>query len=75
MQLRSGIRTLNAHEDILPKLYDLTHYTILENEEILEAQFMNTPGMRHTDRPLSPRERLPKSAPRIDPRDCLRDSL
>ena len=49
MQLRSGIRTLNAHEDILPKLYGLAHYTILENEEILEAQFMNTPGMRHTD--------------------------
>jgi hypothetical protein len=49
MQLRSSIRTLNAHEDILPKLYGLTHYTTLENEEILEAQFMNTPGMRHTD--------------------------
>jgi len=45
MQLRSSIRTLN--EDIFPKLYGLN--TILENEEILEAQFMNTPGMRHTD--------------------------
>jgi hypothetical protein len=49
MQLRSSIRMLNAHEDILPGLYGLTHYTILENEEILVAQFMNTPGMRHTD--------------------------
>jgi len=49
MQLRSSIRTLNVHEDILPKLCGLAHYTILEKEEILETQFTNTPGMRHTD--------------------------
>ena len=49
MRLRSSIRTLNAHEDTLPKLYSLTHYTILEKEEILEIQFTNNPGMRHTD--------------------------
>ena len=37
MQLRSSIRTLNAYEDIFSKIYGLTHYTILENEQILEA--------------------------------------
>ena len=48
MQLCSSIRTLNAHKDILLKLYSLTHYTILE-KEVLEFQFTNTPGMRYTD--------------------------
>lgn len=42
------------------------------NEDIFPKLYgLNTIGYR----PLSPRERLPKSAPRIDPRDYLRDSL